>query len=676
MATQIGDLVVRVGADISTLKSGMKSASDSVDTFTSKAKKQLKELRDNEKAMVKVAAAAVAAGAAVIAGLVASGMKSIDTQSKLAQALDGTIGGLRAAEMAAGDAGVATEDFYQSATKMNQALGKAAEQSGPAYQALNKLGLSAEYLISLDIDQRFAAIADAMDRQNLSGAQAQVIMKDLGVRNENLANLMRQGGEAFREQANEVDRLGLRLSAVDAAKVEMANDAIGVFQDVLTGVQGKLSVAAAPYITVLSEKFREAAVESGGFKSQLESAISSTLRGFGFLADAVHGVHVVLKGMEVVARGALGVIATSIELAGTAITFLIDGVIKNVNHGIDAINRLTGSDIGKIDTLSDSAFMKGLHVLGDTARDQVGIARDELMALIMQEMPSEKVKRYLDEVSSASQKTAAEIVAARKTIAGGSEGGPVDTGDSKSQDQFNKDMQAWIKQQQMQLDAVKQRYVTEEQLLAEHRELMNVIGDEYDAAKFESEAQWRSIREQAEAEHLARMQDLNRSAYEGIANIIHKHWGNAAASTAGAIKSIMGTMATGSRKAFEISKAWAMADALISTFQGIAAGVRLGWPMGIPAVAWASATGFAQVSAIRAQSFGGAGGAAARGDGAPATAPNPIGVGGATGGRQQNQTLTVAPINPNAIFSGAAMQSFGQQIYDYSKDGGKVVFSA
>ena len=69
------------------------------------------------------------------------------------------------------------------------------------------------------------------------------------------------------------------------------------------------------------------------------------------------------------------------------------------------------------------------------------------------------------------------------------------------------------------------------------------------------------------------------------------------------------------------------------------------------------------------------GGAAAAGGGTPATAPNPVGVGGG-GGAQQSQTLSVAPIDPNAIFSGAQMQSFGESIHDFSKDGGKVVFEA
>jgi hypothetical protein len=295
--------------------------------------------------------------------------------------------------------------------------------------------------------------------------------------------------------------------------------------------------------------------------------------------------------------------------------------------------------------------MNGLRELGESARNEVGTVRNELHELAMQEMPSEKVKRYLDEVAKASTEAAAKVVTARNTMTGAAGGGSVDTGDKKSQDQFAKDMAAWIKQQEMQVEAIKQRYMTEEQLETEHREIMAVIGNEYDSAKFESEAQWRSIREQAEAEHLQRMTDMNRNAYEGIQNLIATRWGNAVASTAGAMKSILGTMSTGSRKAFEASKAWAMADALISTYQGIAAGVKLGWPMGIPAVAWATANGFAAVSAIKNQSFGGAGGAAAAGNGTPATAPNPIGVGGQASPGQSGGTYRFEGLTSGSFVS-------------------------
>jgi len=619
----IGNLVVTIGANTQPLREGLREA-DSTISGTSRAMRGLITTAG------LLAASAVAAGSAIVVGLVKSGTEAISTQYDLAKSLDGTISGLRAAEMAAGDAGVATDDFYDSASKLNAKLGEATTGVGASAEALKTLGLNAKTLMSMDIDQRFAAIADRMRALNLSGGAAAAMMRDMGIKSSEMAELLRQGGDAFREQAEEVKNLGLALSMVDAAKVKEAQNSLGIFGDVLTGIQDRMAVVAAPYITVLAERFRSLAIDNKGFESQISSTIKSIINGFGFAADVVQGLRVVFQGLKVVAIS-FGAAAMSIlEGQFSAIEALVDLAIKG-------INKVAGTNI---ELISASEFSKSVHGMAESVRDSVSIAADELSALSMQEMPSEKIKRFMADVELAMTKTAK----LKESMPSGGNGLAVDNSKEedltkKQQEEYKKQMEAWNEKNRQELEAVKNKYMTEEQLLALHHEEMLVIGETYDANKFETEAQWRSVKEQAEKEHLARLEEMNRRTYDGIQGMIESRWGKAAASTAGALKSILGTMATGSRKAFEISKAWAMADALISTYQGIAKGVALGFPLGVPAVAWAAANGFAQVSAIRAQSFGGAGGAAAAGNGTPAQAPNPVGVGGSTG-QQQGVTNT------------------------------------
>jgi len=619
----IGNLVVTIGANMTQLEQAANRANN-VLTGTNLSMRKLVSQAG------LLAAASITAGAAMVAGLVKSGTEAISTQYDLAKSLDGTISGLRAAEMAAGDAGVATDDFYDSASKLNAKLGEATTGVGASAEALKTLGLNAKTLMSMDIDQRFAAIADRMRALNLSGGAAAAMMRDMGIKSSEMAELMRQGGDAFREQADEVKNLGLALSMVDAAKVKEAQNSLGIFGDVLTGIQDRMAVVAAPYITVLAERFRSLAIDNKGFESQISSTIKSIINGFGFAADVVQGLRVVFQGLKVVAIS-FGAAAMSIlEGQFSAIEALVDLAIKG-------INKVAGTNI---ELISASEFSKSVHGMAESVRDSVSIAADELSALSMQEMPSEKIKRFMADVELAMTKTAK----LKESMPSGGNGLAVDNSKEedltkKQQEEYKKQMEAWNEKNRQELEAVKNKYMTEEQLLALHHEEMLVIGETYDATKFETEAQWRSVKEQAEKEHLDRMQEMNKKAYDGIQGIIESRWGKSTASTAGALKSILGTMATGSRKAFEISKAWAMADALISTYQGIAKGVALGFPLGVPAVAWAAANGFAQVSAIRAQSFGGAGGAAAAGNGTPAQAPNPVGVGGSTG-QQQGVTNT------------------------------------
>ena len=66
-----------------------------------------------------------------------------------------------------------------------------------------------------------------------------------------------------------------------------------------------------------------------------------------------------------------------------------------------------------------------------------------------------------------------------------------------------------------------------------------------------------------------------------------------------------------SKKMFKIQKAVGIANATIDMMQGINAGVKLGWPMAIPAVAYAVGTGMSSINSIRSQTVGGGGGGGA-----------------------------------------------------------------
>jgi len=66
-----------------------------------------------------------------------------------------------------------------------------------------------------------------------------------------------------------------------------------------------------------------------------------------------------------------------------------------------------------------------------------------------------------------------------------------------------------------------------------------------------------------------------------------------------------------SKKMFAIQKAVGIANATINMFEGVNAGVRLGWPMAIPAVAYAVGTGMSSINSIRSQTVGGGGGGGA-----------------------------------------------------------------
>ena len=72
----------------------------------------------------------------------------------------------------------------------------------------------------------------------------------------------------------------------------------------------------------------------------------------------------------------------------------------------------------------------------------------------------------------------------------------------------------------------------------------------------------------------------------------------------------LNSFGSNSKKMFKIQKAVGIANATIDMLQGVNAGVRLGWPLAIPAVAYAVGTGMSSINSIRSQTVGGGSGGA------------------------------------------------------------------
>lgn len=647
MAVEDPNIAVKVGGDVTSLQGAMNKGSKSVKSFSKNAAKYSRQAVNQ---FAKVGAAAAVLGAGMVAALYTKQSKVIDQLAKTADALDVTTERLQAMRYQSELSGVSSDEFDKSLRKLETRLGEAARRGGTAAQAFSDMGIDIDKLMMMRPDQQMQAIADGLSKVENQSLKASITMDIFGREGIKMVKVLGAlSKEGVDPTVAKLEKMGIAITRIDAAKVEAANDAFFKAQKVTESLANTLTVELAPYIEEVANQFISAAEEGGGFNSQVVDTINTTLRGFAKVADVIQGLKVVFKGLELVAVGFGGAVVSVMEVSGTAVAALIDNVIRNVNMAIAALNKLPKVDIASVDPFSESDFMKGLHRLGDASRNKVGEVRSELHNLAMQEMPSDKVEEFLATVTARANEAAASVAKAVKPPEIPSKEG-LNLGDGKD----DEDKEA------KELQKLQEKNITEQELLAAHMEQMALIGEEWDASKFETEEKWRQTRLQAEQDFYGKLGQLANQGYSGVQSIISAKWGAIGAETSGAIKSIVGTMATGSRKAFEVSKAWAMADALISTYQGIAAGVRLGWPMGIPAVAWATATGFAQISKIKNQKFGGAGGAAASGSGTPATAPNPVGVGGSSqsdGGDGGGALVTFSGIDPNKQYDGRHMIS-------------------
>ena len=598
MATVVGDVAVRVGSDITDLQQGMRKASKSVGGFAKTSTKQLRAVTDN---IVKMGAAAGIAAAGGLLAMTKSAAASAQEIQNLSTVANATTAEFQKWSFASKNLGVENDKLADILKDVNDKVGDFLTTGGGPLvdffeQIAPKVGVTAESFRNLSGPQALQLFTDSLEKANLSQAEMTFHLEAMASDLTLLQPLLADGGKLLAQQSKIAENLGLILSDVDIAQLDKLQESFTTIGALAESASDIIGARLAPFVTVLTEKFIESSGAGTDFGEQVDAAMVKAAHAVGFVADAVHGLNVVFEGLKLVGFSAIGGISHLLQGAAEAFVLFGDSAIRTVNTVINAFNSIPGlDDIPGLTLMTDSDFMKSIRESNEEIRMTIDQMATDFAELTMQEMPSDKVVRYLDDVKTKSIEAAQAV--------------------SGVQDK-----------------------------------LVSIASDPF-------------------------MGEDPNMEFEEFFSDNKEGWGIAARDTGRAMQNVVQTMSSGSKQAFKIAKAWALADAIISTAQGIAAGVKLGWPMGIPAVAWAAATGFAQITAIKNQSFGGAGGAAASGGGTPATAPNPVGVGG-TGGAQQSQTLSVAPIDPSAIFSGSQMQSFGESIHDFSKDGGKVVFEA
>lgn len=321
------------------------------------------------------AALGVTVGVAASIRGISNALSRLDDIAKQARSIDATANGLRAVQLAAGDAGVSAEAATTALQQMTRELARAERGTGPAADALRRLGLSASELARMDADERLAAIADAARDAGLSAGQSADLLRDLGVRSREMALALIDGGDAIRDARQELVRLGLALDATDLAAVEAANDALARMGMVARSFGDTVAVTLAPALQGLAEAFTRAGGEAGVFRavaerigfalSQIANVVTLAIDGFQALADQIGGATLAVSGLVA------GLVALRAGLLRTGIGALIVGA---------------GELAFRFDKLADSAggFRVLMGQLGQAATQFFGGLADLATAAAMQ----------------------------------------------------------------------------------------------------------------------------------------------------------------------------------------------------------------------------------------------------------------------------------------------------
>jgi hypothetical protein len=664
VANPVSSLLVRIGADTSGLESGGRRASKSMEDLGSKAAELGKKL-------AVLGAAAAAAGAALATKLVKSGLDAIDAQAKLARSLDASIDGLRGLQLAASDAGVKNEQLTTGLRNLNARLGEAMRGTGAGKAALDALGLSARALSQLDTDQRMAVIADRMRELGLSSSQAADLLRKLGFESENFVPLMLAGGDAIRQARQDVDELGLSLSAVDAAKVEQANDAMARIGLTFEAIRNQVTIALAPILKELADRFNAVSKENQGFGQHAARAVEIAIKVFARLADAVHLVRIGVTGLQTVAMGFSAAFWSSAEASINAMRAIANAVIDGVNAASRALNQLPGVELPQLDRFTGGEFFHFIESGADTARQTLINLREELSALVSQQWPSEKAEEFLAAVRARAEEAAQAVASVTTGGAGASLGGSEGKEDPRAAE-----IEKYRETLAAKLEALQEFQMTEADLeLKRHEERLLTLSEAL-ALEMVTAEEARALQESLEEDHMRRMGEIRKKGWSDIQKFQNSTLSQQVRQVSGYLADITAGVARENKAMFEINKAAGIANAIVSAYEGISK--TLGaypYPINIALAAAHAAAAFAQVSAIKSQSFSSGGGAApSLAGGTPATPVTPVN-GGTPQSAGGGSLLTVEGVSPDALFSGRTVRALAERLAEHQRDGGTVVFA-
>jgi hypothetical protein len=259
----VARLTAVLGVDQAQFETGMKRASKSMREFEQKAV-----------AGAKAASAALGTIGLALGALTIRQMQSIDATNKLANSLGVNIREFQAMSMVAGEAGVEQEALAKAITTSGKALVSAAGGSKTAASAFKYLGLNVNDLLKLSPDQRFNQIATALSEVENPTVRTALAMELFGKNGLAVVNMLVDYGMKVEEARAFNDKFNISLNAIDAAKVEEANDAFGRIGLAITGLGNTLAVYFSPLITQVSEAILNAGYDGEWFGRALENAMS------------------------------------------------------------------------------------------------------------------------------------------------------------------------------------------------------------------------------------------------------------------------------------------------------------------------------------------------------------------------------------------------------------------
>ncbi|MEN8819905.1 MAG: phage tail tape measure protein [Abyssibacter sp.] len=640
MAT-IAQLITRLDVDSSRFNRELDKANRKGKSFAQRMSRDIKK-----GAVVMGAATTAAAGA--VAVLTQRSIDNQDATIKMARSVGTTAEQLSTLTHAAQLGGVSQDELAKALGRAARVSNDAANGLSTAQRTYDQLGISVNDAsgklkssdqIMLEVADRFAGMED--------GARKTALAQELfGRSGAKLIPMLNQGADGIRAMQQEARDLGLEINTNTAIQAEQFNDTLTRLRSVGTGFSNALAANLLPTLNNVAGSLFETTQQSDAM-SQSAEVLGNFVR--------------VLASGGLIVKGVFDRVANTIAKSAAVIASIASGEFRQAWNIIQ-------DDTGSLRNELDEVF-SGIEALWDTTAGNVERQAPKTAAALVKPMTLAADKM------EAEKKRMAEAQKGRDVLAG-----DLDRLRESLMSEEQLIRKSMADRLQIAIDSRRANLLDEQQFASLQMQIQLESAarlEELTLMQQEREGERRTLELESFAEFLSAKLAIEQGYVDTISTIegaFHDWQTSSTEDKFGSImkatRSFTATSAGESKKMFKLNQNIAVAQALVSTYQGAAKALEWGWPLGPIFAGVMVASGLAQVANIRSQSFSGGGGG---GGGGVSTAASTASVstsaananlaqgGGGSGssGRDVDRTVTLRMLGATE-----SQRQLGEQIGD------------
>jgi len=303
----------------------------------------------------------------------------IDALAKSADGIGATVAEMQSLKLAANLAGTEFPMVEQAVGRFAKVLGQAMGGNQAAINSLQTLGLSVNSFDGKSASESIGMVFDKIAGMGSQSEKTAAATAIFGKSAQKMMALIDGGSAGIRSAAADIDSFGGAISRVDAAQIEIANDAWTRMTALLDVVWANIATKVAPVFAALVEQFTEGAKGSEGFTSAISTGFEILLGGIDIANRAWHGFQGAITLTQTMAVGLFAVIMDGlamierglISLGGSSFDFGLQNLANAANEVATELGEKTRKEFGLAFGENNFAdeFQKRLQGVNERAKE-------------------------------------------------------------------------------------------------------------------------------------------------------------------------------------------------------------------------------------------------------------------------------------------------------------------